>query len=236
MYDARASTKAGAPVDLAPVEIAEAGHLATPAPIGRARVDPTARDDRHCPAGAGQCRRRLARGRPALVARDVVLGDQGRGHQDHRVVRLLAVHEVVADLNGLLRHAVGVLAGRGLDQRVAALERLLDIRGTVDRRNEEIFTVHLPSGQISTGRLRVTDREYRVDLRKPGEIALHDVHAPLAGALAVLIVRQDLDLRILGQGLPAAAHPVDHRRGLRAVLDDDLATVRTQLVDDVLTR
>ena len=43
---------------------------------------------------------------------------------------------------------------------------------------------------------------------------------PSRRALAVLVVGQDLDVRVLGQHLLAALDPVDHRRDLRAVLDD----------------
>src|SRR5687767_7235570 len=73
--------------------------------------------------------------------------------------------------------------------------------GTIDRRDEEITAAKLLGGKVAARRLRVTDREHRIDLLKSGEMALHDVHAAIPRALAILIVGQDLDLRVLGQGL-----------------------------------
>ena len=60
------------------------------------------------------------------------------------------------------------------------------------------------------------------------------VEAALARALAVLIGREDLDLRILGQHLLAAIDPIDDRADLRPVLDDHLAAGLAELVGDVL--
>ena len=101
----------------------------------------------------------------------------------------------------------------------------------------EVMTIlaaaELLGGEVAADRLRVVDREHRVDLGEAGQVALHDVEAALARALAVLVVGQDLDVRVLGQHLLAAVDPVDHGGDLRAVLDDDVA-LAAELVDDVL--
>ena len=82
--------------------------------------------------------------------------------------------------------------------------------------------------------LRVVDGEHGVDLGEAGQVALHDVQAALARALAVLVVGQDLDVRVLGQHLLAAVDAVDHGADLRAVLDDHVAACLAELVGDEL--
>src|SRR5919112_4869000 len=94
--------------------------------------------DLGCSAGAS----------PALVLGDVLARDQRRGHQNHGLLGLLAVHDLVADLDRLLRHGVGILAGRGHDQGVA-LQRRLDVRRAVDRGDEEFAPAELLGGEVA---------------------------------------------------------------------------------------
>ena len=68
-----------------------------------------------------------------------------------------------------------------------------------------------------------------------GQVALHDVQAALAGALAVLVVGQDLDAS--GSWPSTSLQPLTRSitsDDLRAVLDDHLAALAVQLVGDVL--
>ncbi|CAM2151708.1 hypothetical protein PT2222_260113 [Paraburkholderia tropica] len=159
---------------------------------------------------------------PALVAADVVARDERGRHLDHRIGGLLAVHDVVADLHGGLRHFPRVLARGRLHERVA-LERGFDVGRAVHRGDHDIAAMQLLGGQVAADRLRIVDGEYAVELRKAREVALHRVHAAFARAFAVLIVGENLDARRLREHLLAAVHAVDHRRDLRAVFDNDVA-------------
>ena len=53
----------------------------------------------------------------------------------------------------------------------------------------------LLGGEVGADRLRVVDREHRVEVGEGGQQADHDLEAALARALAVLVVGQDLDVR-----------------------------------------
>ena len=93
--------------------------------------------------------------------------------------------------------------------------------------------VELLGGEVGADRLRVVDREDRVDVVVGGQQADHDLQAAFAGAFAVLVVGHDLDAGRLGERLLAAVDAVDHRGHRRAVHDRHLA-LAVQLLGDVL--
>ena len=60
-----------------------------------------------------------------------------------------------------------------------------------------LVAVELLRREVGADRLRIVDREHAVDVREAGQVALHDVQAAFARALGVLVVGQDLDVRVL---------------------------------------
>ena len=72
-----------------------------------------------------------------------------------------------------------------------------------------------------------------IDLIVRGQERGGDVEAAFARADAVLVVGQDLDVRMSGHHLLAAVDAVDHA-GDRRPVDDDQVALATELVGDVL--
>src|SRR3984893_13127061 len=59
---------------------------------------------------------------PAFVLVDLFFGDQIHRYEGKRLLRLLPIHDVVADLDGLARHGVGILRGTCCDQAIRILQ------------------------------------------------------------------------------------------------------------------
>src|SRR4051794_15949966 len=137
---------------------------------------------------------RSARGRPALVLGQVLRGDQLRVEQNHILLGLLAVEDAGCEFEGLTGHHVRVLRRRCLDERIAGLEFRLDVRRSIDARDDELAPVQLLGGEVDADRGRIVDGEDRVRFGEARQKALRHGESAVPRAFRVLIVRQDLDV------------------------------------------
>src|SRR4051794_36688893 len=165
---------------------------------------------------------RSARGRPALVLAQVLRGDQLRVEQDHILLGLLAVEDAGREFEGLPGHHVRVLRRRCLDERVSGLKFRLDIRRSVDARDDELAPVQLLGREVDADRGRIVDGEDRVYFGETRQQALRHGESAVPRAFRILIVRQDLDVRVLFEHRFAALDPIDDRGDLRSIDDDDV--------------
>src|SRR5207245_9448024 len=101
--------------------------------------------------------------------------------------------------------------------RGARGEFLLNIGSAVDRGEDELGAVELLGGELRADRGRVVDGEHGVDLVEAGEQRLEYFQAAVAPAFGVLIIGQDLDVRVLPQHVLAALDALQDRRRGRSV-------------------